>query len=92
MELASEGTLQQFLQRHSPGYQQVMIGRGEKPSVSMTKKQALTSQKLLALAAQVASGLDHLEKFKVEHSGNLHFIIYYLEENLYLSLYTTEFL
>lgn len=65
MELASEGTLQQFLQRHSPGHQQVMIGRGDKPSVSMTKKQTLTSQKLLALAAQVASGLDHLEKFKV---------------------------
>lgn len=65
MELASEGTLQQFLQRHSPGYQQIMIGKGEKPSVCMTKKQALTSHKLLALAAQVASGLDHLEKFKV---------------------------
>ncbi|BFZ25634.1 hypothetical protein BsWGS_28674 [Bradybaena similaris] len=65
MELASEGTLQQFLQRHSPGHQQVMIGRGEKPSVSLTKKQTLTSQKLLALAAQVASGLDHLEKFKL---------------------------
>ncbi|CAL1543239.1 unnamed protein product [Lymnaea stagnalis] len=65
MELASEGTLQQFLQRHCPGHQQVMIGRGEKPSVSLTKKQTLTSQKLLALAAQVASGLDHLEKFKL---------------------------
>ncbi|KAH9519038.1 Tyrosine kinase receptor Cad96Ca [Bulinus truncatus] len=65
MELANEGTLQQFLQRHGPGHQQVLIGRGEKASVTMTKKQTLTSQKLLALAAQVASGLDHLEKFKL---------------------------
>ncbi|XP_055866461.1 myoblast growth factor receptor egl-15-like isoform X2 [Biomphalaria glabrata] len=65
MELASEGTLQQFLQCHGPGHQQVRIGRGEKPSVTMSKKQTLTSQKLLALAAQVASGLDHLEKFKL---------------------------
>ncbi|XP_005091416.2 tyrosine kinase receptor Cad96Ca [Aplysia californica] len=64
MEQASEGTLQQFLQRHRPGHQQVMIGRGDKASVSM-RKQMLTAQKLLALAAQVASGLDHLEKFKL---------------------------
>ncbi|GFN86164.1 fibroblast growth factor receptor [Plakobranchus ocellatus] len=65
LELASEGTLQQFLQRHRPGHQTVLIGRGDKPSVSMSKRQSLTSQKLLALAAQVASGLDHLEKFKL---------------------------
>ncbi|RUS71641.1 hypothetical protein EGW08_020598, partial [Elysia chlorotica] len=65
MELANEGTLQQFLQRHRPGHQTVLIGRGDKPSVSMSKRQSLTSQKLLALAAQVASGLDHLEKFKL---------------------------
>ncbi|GFS10415.1 tyrosine kinase receptor Cad96Ca [Elysia marginata] len=65
LELANEGTLQQFLQRHRPGHQTVLIGRGEKPSVSMSKRQSLTSQKLLALAAQVASGLDHLEKFKL---------------------------
>ena len=46
---------------------QVMIGsgKGDDASVSL-KKQTLTPHKLLALAAQVASGLDHLEKYKVK--------------------------
>lgn len=64
LEVAQEGTLQEFLQRHRPGQQEIVIGRGDDQPVFM-RKHTLTAQKLLCLAAQVASGLEHLQKFKV---------------------------
>ncbi|PVD27091.1 hypothetical protein C0Q70_12242 [Pomacea canaliculata] len=64
LEVAQEGTLQEFLQRHRPGQQEIVIGRGDDQPVFM-RKHTLTAQKLLCLAAQVASGLEHLQKFKL---------------------------
>nr|KAG5702591.1 hypothetical protein BaRGS_003751 [Batillaria attramentaria] len=64
LEVAAEGTLLEFLQRHRPGQQEIVIGRGNDQPVFM-RKQTLTAQKLLCLAAQVASGLEHLQKFKL---------------------------
>ncbi|KAK7106657.1 hypothetical protein V1264_017886 [Littorina saxatilis] len=63
-EVAQEGTLLEFLQRHRPGKQEIVMGRcGDEPV--FMHKQTLTAQKLLCLVAQVASGLEHLQKFKL---------------------------
>ena len=64
VEVAHEGTLLDYLQRHRPGQQEIVMGRGGDEPVFM-RKQTLTAQKLLCLVAQVASGLEHLQKFKV---------------------------
>lgn len=65
LEVAAEGTLLEFLQRNRPGQQEVVIGRGGDDQPVFMRKPTLTAQKLLCLAAQVASGLEHLQKFKV---------------------------
>ena len=73
VEYAGQGSLQQFLQRHRPGQQQVIIGsssEGDNQAVRL-RSQALSSQNLLAVCAQVASGLDHLYKFKVSSLSHL---------------------
>ena len=64
LEVAQEGTLLEFLQRHRPGKQEIVMGRGRDQPVVM-RSQTLSTQKLLCLVAQVASGLEHLQKFKV---------------------------
>ncbi|XP_041372575.1 fibroblast growth factor receptor homolog 1-like [Gigantopelta aegis] len=67
VEYAGQGSLLQYLQRHRPGQQEVIIGsssEGDSQAVRL-RSQALTSHNLLALCAQVASGLDHLYKFKL---------------------------
>ncbi|XP_076457417.1 uncharacterized protein LOC143291439 isoform X2 [Babylonia areolata] len=64
LEVAQEGTLLEYLQRHRPGQQEIVMGRGGDEAVFM-RKQTLTAQKLLCLIAQVASGLEHLQKFKL---------------------------
>ena len=69
LEVAQEGSLLEFLQRHRPGQQEIVMGRGRDEPVVM-RKQTLTAQKLLCLVAQVASGLEHLQKFKVGETLN----------------------
>ena len=69
LEVAQEGTLLEFLQRHRPGQQEIVMGHGRDEPVVM-RKQTLTAQKLLCLVAQVASGLEHLQKFKVSKKRN----------------------
>ena len=64
LEVAHEGTLLEYLKRHRPGQQEVVMGRGGDEPVFM-RKQTLTAQKLLCLLAHVATGLEHLHKYKV---------------------------
>ncbi|XP_050417611.1 fibroblast growth factor receptor homolog 1 isoform X2 [Patella vulgata] len=63
LELASEGSLQEFLQQFRPGHH-VVIKRGENEGVRL-RSQSLSAHKLLALSAQTVSGLTHLTKFKL---------------------------
>ncbi|KAK3605453.1 hypothetical protein CHS0354_001421 [Potamilus streckersoni] len=66
LEFASEGTLQQYLQRHRPGEMVVEIDTQDQGQESVSlKNQTLTSHRLLSFAAQVASGLEHLQKYKL---------------------------
>ena len=64
VEFASEGTLYQYLQHRRPGDLRVQINAEGRDSVSL-KNQNLTPHKLLSLAAQVVTGIEHLNKFKV---------------------------
>ncbi|KAL3885856.1 hypothetical protein ACJMK2_025888, partial [Sinanodonta woodiana] len=65
LEFASEGTLQQYLQRHRPGEMVVEIDTQDQGQESVSlKNTTLTSHRLLSFAAQVASGLEHLQKYK----------------------------
>ena len=65
LEFASEGTLQEYLQRHRPGQQEVVINHSNENQAVRLQNQMLDQHKLLALAAQICSGLDHLQRFKV---------------------------
>jgi hypothetical protein len=69
LEVAQEGTLLEYLQRRRPGQQEVVMGRGGDEPVFM-RKQTLTAHTLLCMMAQVATGLQHLHKFKVSLSGS----------------------
>ena len=64
VEFAVEGSLYQYLQHRRPGDLRVEIHTDDRDSVSL-KSQNLTAHKLLALAAQVVNGLQHINKFKV---------------------------
>ncbi|KAK3107410.1 hypothetical protein FSP39_013946 [Pinctada imbricata] len=66
VEYAKEGTLQKYLQKHRPGEQEVQINNVNEQSVHMkTTNNKLDAHRLLVLAAQVVSGLLHLQKFKL---------------------------
>ncbi|KAJ8313134.1 hypothetical protein KUTeg_009310, partial [Tegillarca granosa] len=66
LEYAQDGTLFEYLQKGRPGddLQEVEITSNARQSVKLKKKR-LDSYRLLALAAQVANGLEHLNRFKV---------------------------
>lgn len=67
LEYAQDGTLFEYLQKGRPGddLQEVEITSNARQSVKLKKKR-LDSYRLLALAAQVANGLEHLNRFKVK--------------------------
>ena len=73
VEYAHEGTLLKYLKSHRPGEETVEINDSSKQSVHMKGNNRIDAHKLLSLAAQVASGLQHLQKFKVcvRHSSNI---------------------
>ncbi|KAJ8316036.1 hypothetical protein KUTeg_006050 [Tegillarca granosa] len=66
LEYAQDGTLFEYLQKGRPGddLQEVEITSNARQSVKLKKKR-LDSYRLLALAAQVANGLEHLNRFKL---------------------------
>ncbi|XP_046374882.1 fibroblast growth factor receptor homolog 1-like isoform X1 [Haliotis rufescens] len=65
LEYTSEGSLLAFLQKHRPGQQEVVINHSNENQAVRLQNQTLDPHKLLALAAQIASGLDHLQRFKL---------------------------
>ena len=77
LEYAPEGSLQEYLQRHRPGQQEVVINHANENQAVRLQNQMLDPHKLLALAAQICSGLDHLQRFKVcTSSSSLCLIIF----------------
>lgn len=64
LDLATEGTLWQYIQKRKPGQQEVEIAPGNNQAVRL-HNHCLTAHKMLALAAQIARGLAHLSKFRV---------------------------
>ncbi|KAL4228426.1 hypothetical protein ACF0H5_011473 [Mactra antiquata] len=64
VEYAVEGSLYQYLQHHRPGDLRVEINSDRRDSVSV-RNQQLTSLKLLSLTAQIVSGLQHINRFKM---------------------------
>ena len=65
VEYAHEGPLLKYLKSHRPGEETVEINDSSNQSVHMEGNNRIDTHKLLSLAAQVASGLQHLQKFKV---------------------------
>ncbi|KAL5020540.1 hypothetical protein ScPMuIL_003432 [Solemya velum] len=64
LEYAPEGTLLQYLHSRRPGHQAVEITVQDR-LMARLKNTTMSAHRILALAAQVVSGLDHITKFKL---------------------------